>query len=194
MKDINHPQTSESIKTSAHRYAMRRNVCARYLIATLLALLASTSLAHAGWSTVNCADGEEMCCWVEDGVESNCHEGACHTLQGNPGNEVLEEFERNKDETSNETTEVDQADAEIEDLEEYEARPTREPMEVSSADGQVFCIDLITMRAIDGPCPGPKDEDDDEHDDEDPTDTKADTRETAGKQHQLKAKRRSRRG
>ena len=186
MKQFNNPTVQDQASASSRRHIGQSGHLVRYILATLLTLLATTSLAHAGWSTVTCADGVEMCCWVEDGVESNCHEGACRTLQGNPGIDELEEFDREKEPSSDREREVYDLDAKAESREESDGKSRTRLMEVSSEDGLTFCIDLRTMQAMDGPCPDadsdgelrradPYEEaDDEEADDEDPADADGD--------------------
>ncbi len=187
MRQFNNLAAHSDFRPPSRRQIGQSGRFSRYILATLLALIATTSLAHAGWSTVTCAGEEPMCCWVEDGVESNCHEGACHTLQGNSDNEELEEVERRRGASSDENYRVDEADYKAESRDESEGKSRRKLMEVSSVDGLPFCIDLRTMRAMDGLCPDadairdlrrpdPYDEEagDEEADDEDPVDAEGD--------------------
>ena len=153
MKNRTH-RPARIVPSSSSRLEVRRfGPLTRYMMATLLALLATTSLAYAEWSTVTCADGEKMCCWVENGTESNCHEGPCHSLQGGSETDEIEEIETRRGPEANESREMRQRDTKAETAAKKNAAFQALFIEVESEDDDVFCIDLRTMRAHNGPCP-----------------------------------------
>ncbi len=148
------PMTKNPLKSMqdslahASKFDLHRSGGARSLTAVaFVAILLTTTYAHAGWSTVTCADGQEMCCWVEGGVESNCHEGACHTLAQEPDSEFTELDDPQK-ETGDEEVEETSGDDDMV-FDQVEGRS----LTVYSDSGQAFCIDFISQKIALGECP-----------------------------------------